>query len=620
MQYLSKPPLSSWLWGLIFFAATMPWVCLLLEEKQLEALFVNWAYWILTIYLLGLFTAVGQVLYHERQRLLNLLKRRYWLLLGSLALALSLSSIVLSSQDIFFKTLSDETNMLSVSRSLLTQKKAYNVTEGVYYYQNFNLSAQTLPKRPLLFPYLTHLFHVLAGYDWQHPFRLNQLALFGLLWATVLTSGLRGQLGLGIGAALIIVSSPLLNIHAASAGFDFFSLSWFWVTVLVIVLGMDKVRSKQDFSQSIFWLGCWLSIGFVQIRYENAYLTLGALVFYLILKRPNFSKLFYFKSIPDFLRKAATLIVGSWLLALSQWQFFLNSDKYVERPEQTLLSPAHLKSNLYELLNALLDLINWGDQIISPYRPLLWLILLAGLCWRILILLSHGTLHWPKIYKRGHQIFRSWREEGLTTTAAAWGALLAFFFAQQSIYLLHFFGRANHPSAARFFLPVTLLGSLALVILLRKKLPARYRSMGCLLSGSLLCLLYLPQGQQGRFINQLTLNRETKHIYEVVLADPRKSILFIHERPGQISVLERGAVSVQRAEQELENYQKNLSQGLIQELFYLRRTDTPSGKDQNLLRKGDWLEELRFMITPQRQLVVLRHRKSTETSTKQIHR
>ena len=170
-----------------------------------------------------------------------------------------------------------------------------------------------------------------------------------------------------------------------------------------------------------------MSIGFVQIRYENAYLTLGALVFYLILKRPNFSKLFYFKSIPDFLRKAATLIVGSWLLALSQWQFFLNSDKYVERPEQTLLSPAHLKSNLYELLNALLDLINWGDQIIPPYRPLLWLILLAGLCWGILILLSRGTLNWPKIYKRGHQIFRSWREEGLTTTAAAWSALLAFF-------------------------------------------------------------------------------------------------------------------------------------------------------------------------------------------------
>ena len=117
----------------------MPWFGLLLEEKQLEALFVSWAYWILTIYLLGLFTVTGQVFCHERQRLLNLLQRRYWLLLGSLALALSLSSIVLSSQDIFFKTLSDETNMLSVSRSLLTQKKAYNVTEGVYYYQNFNL-------------------------------------------------------------------------------------------------------------------------------------------------------------------------------------------------------------------------------------------------------------------------------------------------------------------------------------------------------------------------------------------------------------------------------------------------------------------------------------------------
>ena len=588
----------------------MPWFGLLLEEKQLEALFANWAYWILTIYLLGLFTAIGQVFCHERQRLLNLLQRRYWLLLGSLALALSLSSIVLSSQDIFFKTLSDETNMLSVSRSLLTQKKAYNVTEGVYYYQNFNLTAKTLPKRPLLFPYLTHLFHVLAGYDWQHPFRLNQLALFGLLWATVLTSGLQGQLGLGTGAALIMISSPLLNIHAASAGFDFFSLSWFWVTTLVIVLGMGKVGSKQNFSQSILWLGCWLAIGFVQIRYENAYLALGALIFYLILKRPNFSSLFHFRSIPDCLRKAATLIVGSWLLALSQWQVFLNSDKYVERPEQTLLSPAHLKSNLHELLNAILDLTNWGDQIIPPYRPLLWLVLLAGLCWGILILPSRGAARWPTIYKQGYQIFRSWREGGLTTTAAAWGTLLAFFFAQQSIYLMHFFGRANHPSAARFFLPLTLFGSLALLILLRKKLPTRYRSMGCLLSGSLLCLLYLPQSQQGRFINSLFLNRETKHIYEVVLANPRKDVLYIHDRPGQIVVLERGAISVRRASQELENHQKNLRQGLIQELIYFRRTDTVSEKDQHLLREGDWLEEQRFMISTKRELVVLRHQNS----------
>ena len=123
-------------------------------------------------------------------------------------------------------------------------------------------------------------------------------------------------------------------------------------------------------------------------------------------------------------------------------------------------------------------------------------------------------------------------------------------------------------------------------------------------------VFYFPQGQQERFINKLTLNRETRHIYQIVLNDPQNNVLYIHERPGQIVVLERGAVSVRRASRELGRYQKNLQQGLIQELIYLRTTDAFSEKDQHLLRAGDWQEEQRFMVNTKRELVVLRHRKS----------
>ena len=51
---------------------------------------------------------------------------------------------------------------------------------------------------------------------------------------------------------------------------------------------------------------------------------------------------------------------------------------------------------------------------------------------------------------------------------------------------------------------------------------------------------------------------------------------------------------------------------MIQELVYLRRTDTNSAKDQKPLNDGDWLEEQRFMVTTKRELVVLRHRKKKE--------
>jgi hypothetical protein len=184
---------------------------------------------------------------------------------------------------------------------------------------------------------------------------------------------------------------------------------------------------------------------------------------------------------------------------------------------------------------------------------------------------------------------------------------LTLLVAQQLIYLLHFFGIATHPSSARFFLPLTLLGSLALgtCCLL---LPQRYRSSSCLLSGLLLCLLYLPQSQQGRFINQLTLNRETRFIHDLVLADPARHVLYIHDRPGQIVILDRGAVSVQTAQRQLKHYQKNLQQGLIKDLIYLHRSDTAKVNVQQLLRQGDWIEHQRFMISPERELVVMHHR------------
>ena len=87
-----------------------------------------------------------------------------------------------------------------------------------------------------------------------------------------------------------------------------------------------------------------------------------------------------------------------------------------------------------------------------------------------------------------------------------------------------------------------------------------------------------------------------------------KDTLYIHERPGQIVVLSRGAVSVQWANWELKKYQKNLSQGLIKRLVYLRQLMQTQQKISN----GDWLEEQRFMVTAKRELVLLWHRKKKE--------
>ena len=87
-----------------------------------------------------------------------------------------------------------------------------------------------------------------------------------------------------------------------------------------------------------------------------------------------------------------------------------------------------------------------------------------------------------------------------------------------------------------------------------------------------------------------------------------KDTLYIHERPGQIIVLSRGAVSVQWANRKLKKYQKNLRQGLIKGLVYLRQLMQTQQKISN----DDWLEEQRFMVTTKRELVLLWRRKKKE--------
>ena len=79
-----------------------------------------------------------------------------WSLLVSFVLTVS----IFSSNPFFYKTLSDETNLLSISRSLLIEKRAYNVTEGLYYYNNFQALKHGIPKRPLLHPYLVQWIHL----------------------------------------------------------------------------------------------------------------------------------------------------------------------------------------------------------------------------------------------------------------------------------------------------------------------------------------------------------------------------------------------------------------------------------------------------------------------------
>ena len=85
-----------------------------------------------------------------------------------------LTSVVFVSVPKYFRVLSDETNLLSVAKSMTFYKHVENITEGRWYYEMFWPTPTTgLEKRPFLFPFVVSLAHTLLGYHVENVFILN---------------------------------------------------------------------------------------------------------------------------------------------------------------------------------------------------------------------------------------------------------------------------------------------------------------------------------------------------------------------------------------------------------------------------------------------------------------
>ena len=77
-------------------------------------------------------------------------------------------------------------------------------------------------------PCLVHLIHLSTGYRWQNPFVLNALILWALLGSVCLFFTRWRGYTVGLAAALVVASSPMLGIYTVSAGFDLLSLAMMW--------------------------------------------------------------------------------------------------------------------------------------------------------------------------------------------------------------------------------------------------------------------------------------------------------------------------------------------------------------------------------------------------------
>ena len=429
---------------------------------------------------------------------------RAWAKENKLAIwgALALVLVARFSIPMEFKTLSDETNLLSVSQSMINDRTVFNTTLAKNFYGNLNPVFVSVPTRPLMHPFFLHLVHQLFGYHYQNGFYLN-LFCYGLILLMVFWVGkkLSGP-WMGLASQILVASYGIFPISATSAGYDLLSVLFFMI-VFGALRGVFRSPTPDRFLFLYF-----SAFVFFNIRYESIlFLPILALA---VLASKKWSAELTQKTTWSF--SLAPIFVLPFLI-----QRALTPNPY-EAPSG--VEPFSAEHVLDHLVTVVSEQIHPLDTTL-PYALLInWLIPLTII--GAVLFVVQG------------------RWKALGRELQVWiGALVLGFIATQLIFLAHHLGVYNHPTQARFFLLLSLLGALSPAIL-SQFFPKVFTGGRTLVLSFAMFLIYQPITLGNRFLNTLVLNRETRQNITFLESLPTKNILFVSDRPGQYSAIGYG--------------------------------------------------------------------------------
>ncbi len=468
------------------------------SRLTMEAYFLNWSYYFILALTLW-WAASGWRYLRSRQITLTAGMKTCW---PGLAIALVMTLSVASSVPMEFKTLSDETNLVSVSKSMLETKTCRNVTMSKIYYGQPHTVAFAVPKRPLVFPFLVHLYHLVLGYDYRNAFYLNLAVLFVLLAGLYTLFARLIDATAALAAMLLVLSTPLVPILATSAGFDLIN-SVFLLFILLLVCLHLKQGDERSFS--FLWLSLLM---FANIRYESLFF---GMVIVLLLAAARKIKFAHIRGCS--LELCATALI----LLPTIWQRIVTV-KSTAAENGATFSLAHLLSHGTDMLKSLADF--------RFYLPFATLLTAAGM-------VVYAYLLWWHVRNR-HRLGSAHK-----TAAAVVAAVLVF---NVLLYLSYYWGRYEHPASARFFVFMALAMALGPVGLRYFK-PAWLSSRLLLGLATVLLVLYYPVAINNTFIETLTLNRLTRHMLAYLEPYEKDDVMAVTIRPGQMVAAGYGAVS-----------------------------------------------------------------------------
>ncbi len=534
----------------------------ILDKSRMTSFFAKGSYYIISA-MFFLWIARTAFLWKARDfSLLAFLKQNT----PGTILAALLTGIIFVSVDVGFKTLSDETNLLAVSKAMVSEKTVYNLTSAKYYYGNLNPINREIPTRPLLFPYLTHLLHLITDYNYRNPFILNALTLF-LFLAGIYVVARRFTDHFSAAAAMVlVVTYPVMSIYGTSGGFDLCSTFFFFLGFAgLFVFIKDNDPNSFGFTWMTFLL-------LANIRYES-----------IIFLPLVFGLLFCLRYIKwDELRENMLTLAATPLMLLPlAWQFILTWGKHNEHPDHIpLFTLQKFGENAKILGSSIFDFAYF-----LPYAGAVTLASFIGIFYLI----------YRRMIKKDKKISLS-MSESTRHFAIIFCSVLCI---STAIFLAHYGGTMNHPTQARFFLIFVVVLSL-LPILIKIISPEIISGRALLFFAVFAFIIYHPAAVEGRFINTLVLIREFRQTTEYVRRLESPNILVVSDRPGQFVALNYGSVNFEHANKNAARLMSELKKRLFSDIVVIQRISylTKDPEKEYVLDKAFELEVSKeFQIT-----------------------
>ncbi len=445
-----------------------------------------------------------------------------------------LTTAVFASVRPALRILSDETNLLAVSQSMLTDRTTYNATMAKRYYGAMHFIQRDVPARPLAFPFFTYLVHLVRGYHVENVFILNGLVLFSLLVLSfVFTRRYIPDLATPTAAVFLIVASPLVSVMATSGSYDLFATLFFFVSALAL-LEFVREPSSED---SLGFLVTSVLI-FSYVRNESVVILPIVIAGIFVFRYVTLSR------------------IMPWMITITifaqpiLWQRILMQGHYENPPDVPLLSLAHLPNNFPALLHTFID-----HRFMLPLATLLHDFAVVIFVFAIVLLITKRVA-WRAPYQKHFVLII-----GLS------------FAATMGVYLCHFFGDMRLPTQIRWLLILAVLSSLSPVFL-RILRPHLIGGRVLLVVSIALFLIYHPVAIGNELLKTLTLPRAAVHQYEFLSHRSHpENLLVIADRPGQLSAADYGAIGIQYANKHVTQLGSDLTRSLYSEVVVFQDCD-----------------------------------------------